>query len=102
MNNEINFGKPTEKQKNEYFQLFGKIIPNDIDTANKAGNVIGEERRKRNEALRNDLAKWCGQNREKIQVILGDITKSEAEEAYRTFGRIAKERRKLIFNYGNQ
>ena len=102
MNNQVNFGKPTEKQKNEYFQLFGQAMPADIDTANKAGNVIGEERRRRSEAANIDFAKWCGQNWEKIEAILGDITAEEAKRAYITFGKIAKDKRKVIFNYNNQ
>jgi len=102
MNNQVNFGKPTEKQKNEYFHLFGQAMPADIDTANKAGNVIGEERRIRSQAARLEFAKWCGKNREKIEAVLGDITAEEAKRAYITFGKIAKDKRKVIFNYNNQ
>ncbi len=100
MNNEINFGKPTEKQRNEFFHLFGTSIPADINN-NQAGNIIGEERKRRSDEARNSFAKWCGQNKELISEALGDISKKDAENAYRYFGQEIKEKRKLVFGYTN-
>lgn len=73
---EMNFGKPSQKQINEYFSLFGKSIPLGYN-ANQAGNVIGAERKRIVDENRNCFAEWCGKNIEEIQKILKPIVASK-------------------------
>ena len=100
MTNDINFGQPTEKQKNEYFHYFGKSIPSEFNN-NMAGNAIGQERKKRADVARSSLAEFCGKNRELVSSLLGNISKKEAEQAYRDFGQQAKNKSNLLLNRSN-